>query len=213
MERLAISESLASKFDFDIARSDEPFKCFDLTEVCSTDFMLGVVVGPSGSGKTQAMANVSFDMIQQIEWSDDYGVADHFMSEEEAIKSLSGAGLNSVPQWFKPIKHLSNGEQYRANFARVLAYVGQADRDHLVCVDEFTSVVDRTVARSLCESLTRFLKPSDRMVLSTCHYDVLNWLSPDWVLDTATNTVSHGEHVHKKSWEVHVFDKVGCISR
>jgi GNAT superfamily N-acetyltransferase len=61
-----------------------------------------------------------------------------------------------------------------------------------VC-DEFTSVVDRNVARIGSAAVAKALRSKripGRFVAVTCHYDVLEWLEPDWVLDMATRVVT-----------------------
>jgi hypothetical protein len=30
------------------------------------------------------------------------------------------------------------------------------------------------------------------MLLSTCHHDIIDWLEPDWVLNTDTGELLHG---------------------
>ena len=53
-------------------------------------------------------------------------------------------------------------------------------------VDEFTSVVDRQIARigalAFAKSWRRL--KGGQVVLLTPHYDVLEWLQPDWIYDT-----------------------------
>jgi GNAT superfamily N-acetyltransferase len=59
--------------------------------------------------------------------------------------------------------------------------------------DEYTSVVDRNVAKIASTALAKGIKTGKipcRFVAVTCHYDILDWLEPDWVLDTATGDVS-----------------------
>ena len=59
--------------------------------------------------------------------------------------------------------------------------------------DEFTSVVDRTVARIGSAAVARAIRGGTiarRFVAVTCHYDVVPWLEPDWVLDMATQSLS-----------------------
>jgi GNAT superfamily N-acetyltransferase len=59
--------------------------------------------------------------------------------------------------------------------------------------DEFTSVIDRNVARIGSAAVAKALRSGripGRFVAVTCHYDVLDWLAPDWVLDMATRTVT-----------------------
>jgi GNAT superfamily N-acetyltransferase len=62
-----------------------------------------------------------------------------------------------------------------------------------VVFDEFTSLVDRNVARITSAAVARALRGgriAGRFVAITCHYDVAEWLSPDWTIDMATRTFS-----------------------
>jgi len=64
-----------------------------------------------------------------------------------------------------------------------------------VCFDEFTSVVDRAVAKIGSAAVARAIRRgrvAARFVAVTCHYDVLQWLTPDWVLDMATGRLARG---------------------
>ena len=78
----------------------------------------------------------------------------------------------------RPYHVLSTGEKFRADLARRL-------KDGAI-VDEFTSVVDRNVAASCANALSRYVKKKDlkNIIIATCHYDVIEWLQPDWVFDT-----------------------------
>lgn len=63
-----------------------------------------------------------------------------------------------------------------------------ADDRPLVVFDEFTSVVDRQVARSSSAALAKGLRSewsAARFVAVTCHYDVAEWLEPEWTIDLA----------------------------
>jgi len=62
------------------------------------------------------------------------------LPSQVAYQKLSAVGLNSVPSWCRPYHVLSNGEQFRARMAAML----NSDTSF----DEFTSVVDRTIAKS-----------------------------------------------------------------
>jgi hypothetical protein len=61
-------------------------------------------------------------------------------------------------------------------------------------IDEFTSVVDRQVAKATSISLSKYIKNNDvnNIILSTCHRDILEWLQPDWVIDTDTGEFHEG---------------------
>lgn len=140
------------------------------------DYGIGAIVGGSGSGKSTLLSN--FGQADVHHWSPARSVASHFNSADDAAQRLQAVGLASVPTWGKPHHVLSNGERFRADLARSL-------RDGAV-VDEFTSVVDRTVAAAASRSLAKFVRAGGarRLTLATVHRDVLPWLEPDWIIDT-----------------------------
>ena len=54
----------------------------------------------------------------------------------------------------------------------------------MILVDEYTSVVDRNVAKSMSNALQKYIrKEKKQIILATCHYDILEWLRPDWIYD------------------------------
>jgi hypothetical protein len=74
----------------------------------------------------------------------------------------------------------SNGEQFRVTLARTLA-----EAPELAVVDEFTSVVDRTVAQIGSHALAKTIRASNRRFIAvSCHYDIEEWLQPDGKYDT-----------------------------
>lgn len=141
-----------------------------------SQFSVGVIVGPSGSGKTVLSQEV-FGEHEPPYWCDTLSVIGHF--ESDGVDRLCGAGLRSVPDWCKPYFALSTGARHRADIARNLRYGS--------VIDEFTSVVDRNTAKSLSVSAAKYIRRNDikNVVFCTCHYDVLDWLEPDWVFDTS----------------------------
>ena len=60
--------------------------------------------------------------------------------------------------------------------------------DKLVIVfDEFTSVVDREIAKVSAYAISKAVRRSKKQFVAvTCHYDVVDWLEPDWVFCTDT---------------------------
>ncbi len=87
-------------------------------------------------------------------------------------------GLASVPTWLRPFGALSNGEQYRAE----LAYkVAKAKDSETILIDEYTSVVDRDVAKAMSNALQKYIRRNNKkIILSSCHFDIMDWLLPDW---------------------------------
>src|SRR5262249_1185262 len=56
-----------------------------------------------------------------------------------------------------------------------------------IVVDEFTSVVDRQVAKIGSHAVQKWVRKKGRkFVAVTCHYDVIDWLQPDWMLEGPT---------------------------
>lgn len=148
------------------------------------DWTVGLITGASGSGKS-LVANTLWPgrvyLPEPLEWPADAAIIDSLPGEsvDDAVEALVGVGLSSVPTWLRPYATLSVGERFRATMARLLL----SDDDPLV-VDEFTSVVDRTVARAVSVAVSRFCRRKGRrFVAVTCHRDVVDWLDPDWVLD------------------------------
>ena len=141
---------------------------------------IGLIVGNSGSGKT-SIAKKCFGQMRQLEW-DDRPIIDNFdskISMNEITEALGLVGFNSVPYWLKSFNVLSNGEKSRVELARLCT------ENNLVVFDEFTSLVDRDVAKSMANSVQKlFRKLSKKLVAVTCHKDIKEWLMPDWVYDT-----------------------------
>ena len=147
-------------------------------------FKLGVIVGSSGSGKSTILKNFGIEEIPT--WEPNKSIISHFESPDDGMTKLMAVGLNSIPSWYKPYHVLSNGEKFRADLARKL-------KSNTV-IDEYTSVVDRNVAKAASVSLSKYIKKStiENVILSTCHRDIIDWLEPDWVMDLDTGELLHG---------------------
>jgi ABC-type ATPase involved in cell division len=176
---------VASERAFDCAFDGvSKFYPWELPSSLPENFKIGVIVGSSGSGKSTLLKKFGVEEIP--DWSADKSILSHFESPDVAINKLGAVGLNSIPSWYKPYHVLSNGEKFRADLARKL-------KSNSV-IDEFTSVVDRNVAKAASVSLARYIKNNDisNIILSTCHRDILEWLEPDWVIDTDSGELIDG---------------------
>jgi len=153
------------------------------------DWSLGLVVGPSGSGKTSIGKKIlGEDAFYDFDgWPADAPVIDAIAPGagfNDVSAALSSVGLGDVPAWLRPYHVLSNGEQFRANLARIIC-----ERPSRVVVDEFTSVVDRQVAQVGAYAFSkawRRQRTPGQCVLLSCHYDIIDWSEPDWVYALAT---------------------------
>lgn len=172
--------------DAHIMASEKAFDCtFDgtsrfypwlLPKSMYKQFALGVIVGASGSGKSTLLSKFGKEEIPI--WEPNKAIVSHFETPDEAINKLGAIGLNSIPSWYKPYSVLSNGERFRADLARKI--------HSNVVIDEFTSVVDRNVAKATSVAFSKYIMNNDlkNVVISTCHHDIIDWLEPDWVINT-----------------------------
>ena len=140
---------------------------------------VGLIYGGSGTGKTSIVKELFPDaIIEEFVWNDEGSFIDDFDKNipfETISKTLYAVGLGSIPSWVRPYKVLSNGEKMRVSLAR-----GLLERDFFV-FDEFTSVVDRQVAKVCSLAISRFAKKHDKKFLAvSCHSDILEWLEPDF---------------------------------
>ena len=151
-----------------------------------TGWQIGVVVGPSGSGKSsmgQALTGEGWPEWRGGRWPKDAPIIEALGSKDfaKATAALAAVGLGSVPSWLRPHRVLSNGECFRADMAALLLKGPKR-----VWLDEFTSVLDRRVAQVGAGAFAKAWRRQEgrQVVLLTPHYDILEWVQPDWVLNT-----------------------------
>jgi len=143
---------------------------------------VGLIVGGSGTGKTTIARNLFKDnLITGFEYTHKSVIDDmpKDMSVEDISKMFYSVGFGSVPSWLKPYSVLSNGEKMRVDIARALS------ERKLTVFDEFTSVVDRQVAKVVSMAVSKAVrKHKKQFVAISCHRDIIEWLQPDWIFDT-----------------------------
>lgn len=152
---------------------------------------IGLIIGPSGSGKSQLLRK-HYGETAEPKWNRDKAIVSHFPDYATAMARLAAVGLSSVPAWCRPYHVLSNGEQFRARLARML--------DNNTSFDEFTSVVDRTVAKACCHAMQREIRRAKLtgIVFCSCHRDIVEWLQPDWTFDTLTSESLERGQLHRR---------------
>ncbi len=151
---------------------------------------VGVIVGGSGTGKSTIAKELFGDkMVGQLEYSAASVIDDMpNVGINEITKMFYAVGFGSVPSWLKPYSVLSNGEKMRVDLARALL------ENDFVVFDEFTSVVDRKVAQTASLAVSKAVRRAEKQFIAvSCHYDILDWLEPDWVFDTNTMTDFFGK--------------------
>lgn len=214
--------------DFDSYRAARVKSLFNAENGCNFDLVIedvdlsgtwsiGAVVGPSGSGKTsigRAIFNADRLVDLSAGWSSDRPIVDDIAPGGDFNKVtglLASVGLGDVPAWLRPFRVLSNGERFRAGLARLIC-----ERPAEAVVDEFTSVVDRQIARVGAQAFQKAWRrenPDGKVVVLTPHYDVIDWLQPDWVIDTKTKTFDRGTPRQRPAIELDIWKVNGSYWR
>lgn len=193
-------KQLASIFDVPLAETSSIHFKGNLP-IEDFDWNVGLIVGPSGCGKSSILNRV-FGPPKPLEWGaasviDDFPAATSIQSISETCQSV---GFNTIPAWMRPYSVLSNGEKFRVEMARRLL-----SGDSPIVMDEFTSVVDRQVAQIGCHAVQKYVRRSNlKFVAASCHFDILDWLQPDWIFEPSTMTFSRRSLRPRPALEVEI---------
>ena len=185
---------LEGMFDIESEKNSITEIPFNGPDLNAQSWNVGLLVGASGAGKSTVAKHLFGDVLQKSEllkWSHDKALIDDFpktMSIREITDLLSSVGFSSPPAWLRSFYALSNGEQFRVNMARIIS-----ENNDLTVVDEFTSVIDRTTAQIGSHAIAKTIRKRDqKFVAITCHYDIEEWLQPDWIYQPSTGEFTWG---------------------
>ena len=168
---------------FDVPRKEQSIVEWhgDLA-IDSDEWNVGLIIGPSGSGKSSILQYL-FGKSADLKWKA-MSIIDDFDSKKsmtDISEVCRAVGFNTIPSWLRPYSVLSNGERFRVELARRLL------EQNPIIMDEFTSIVDRQVAKIAAHAAQKYVrKKKIRFVAASCHYDIVDWLQPDWILEPAT---------------------------
>ena len=166
----------------DITTTEVPLPSHeDMEEMNSSDWNIMLICGKSGSGKSTILREIG--NVKPIEYDYNKAVISQFdgYAEEEVCDLLSGVGLSSVPTWLRKPQELSNGERARLDLCKAIYDAGKGQ---IIYVDEFTSVVNRDVAKSMSHALQRYIRQKDlKIVIASCHFDIIEWLNPNYIFN------------------------------
>ena len=176
-------QSVIGAFDLDNAKLDEHFQ--GNIDIEGKEWNVGLIVGGSGTGKTTIAREVFGDHIYSGMPHTDKAVIDDMpqgVSIQDIERMFTSVGFASPPNWLRPYSVLSNGEKMRCDLAYALL-----KGDELVVYDEFTSVVNRQVAKAASFAISKCVRRNGkRFVAVSCHDDIIEWLQPDWIYNTDT---------------------------
>jgi len=181
------TEKIVGMFDVPVSQKLRKEWSVDMP-IEEKNWQIGLIVGASGAGKT-TIARKAFgeDAYHKgYDWSS-HSLLDDFNEKCQAkdiTNALSHVGFSSPPAWLLPYSALSNGQKFRCELARCLI-----DERSLIVFDEFTSVVDRNVAKVGSHAVQKAIRKTNKQFVAvTCHYDVEEWLQPDWVYDVSASS-------------------------
>lgn len=166
---------------------------------------IGVLYGGSGTGKTTILKKFFKKDMDKSNFDNSISLISNFnwLEPKEATFLLSAMGLSSVPTWLRPFNTLSNGEQYRANLAFI---VGKAKDNEIILIDEYTSVVDRDVAKAMSNALQKYIRRTNKkIVLASCHFDIMEWLQPDWIYSPSKGRLEIASQLRQPKIELSIF--------
>lgn len=175
------TSSVITAFDIDILAIKEHFK--GNIDIECKEWNIGLIVGGSGTGKSTIAKEVFPEYyFESYDYNSDSIVDD--MPKNKSIKEIehtfTSVGFASPPSWLKPYHVLSNGEKMRVDLARAIL-----EEKEMIVFDEFTSVVDRKVAKTSSYAISKAIKKRNaKFVAIACHKDIIDWLEPDWIYDT-----------------------------
>lgn len=192
---------------FNIIRQVNPKKTFRIASIMGTfdlesenikehfvgdiklpeNWQIGLIVGNSGTGKT-TIAKELFpkSYITKFDYSEEAVIDDmpKNCNVDTICKAFNSVGFSSPPSWLKPYSVLSNGEKMRVDLAHAMLL-----ENDLFVFDEFTSVVDRNVAKIGSFAMQKAIRKTNKKFIAVgCHFDIEEWLLPDWVFDTNSMT-------------------------
>ncbi len=154
-----------------------------IAEDVSIDVEEGQVVaftGDSGSGKSSLMRTLA-QQLEGVLWFDDITflkgtVIDQFTDDwAESMALLSACGLGEAHLMLRLPSELSDGQRMRLKLA-----IGISQTPQWLVIDEFTSSLDRTLAKVIAFNLKKLSRRHQMGVLvATTHEDVIEDLQPN----------------------------------
>lgn len=174
-------QEVMTDFDINPEHSNESFT--GSLDIEGKDWNIGLIVGGSGTGKSTIAKEVFKDAYVYSYDYDQLSVLDNMpdgRTVNEIEKAFTSVGFSSPPSWLKPYAVLSTGEKMRVDLARTLLLDNE-----LIVFDEFTSVVDREVAKTCSLAIQKEVRrKGNKFIAVSCHSDIIEYLCPDWIYDT-----------------------------
>lgn len=174
-------------------------------------YTITAIIGGSGTGKTTLLKKWFGINSSTFVFNDELSIFENLYEIlndfDKTCSLLFDVGLSSVPVWKNKYNNLSNGEKLRFEIAYKLA-----SPDAVIFVDEFTSMLDRQVAKNLTLNIRKLVEQyNKKLVICTAHYDVLDWVKVDRLVDTTvkkSHTPQASQHLTHTTWKSAVYQEI-----
>lgn len=202
-------EQINQKYDINethVATIDLPFEYIN-------EFRITAIIGGSGTGKSTLLRKWFNSSNTNFNFEGNLSIFEHLHENigdfDETSQLLFDVGLASVPVWKNTYAQLSNGEKLRFEIAYKLSTKGE---NNVIFVDEFTSMLDRQVAKNLAFKINDLVRKYDKnLVIATAHYDVLEWMKVDRMIDTTLKkafSLQTSQHLTHMDWKSVVYQEI-----
>lgn len=204
---MSIIDLINEKYDINESHSAEIHLDFKYDPT----YRITAIIGGSGTGKSTLLREWFNTKSTEFEFSHNDSIFeqiyDNVCDFEKTCQLLFDVGLSSVPVWKNNYAQLSNGEKLRFEIAYKIS-----SSDKTIYVDEFTSMLDRQVAKNLTLKIRELVEKYDKnLVISTAHFDVLDWIKVDRLIDTTTKkayTPQASQHLTHTIWKSIVYQEI-----
>ena len=151
-------------------------------DIENKNWNIGLIVGGSGTGKTTIAKELFGKHFLELKYIKNSVIDDMPKNKniKEITQTFTSVGFASPPSWLKPYSVLSNGEKMRVDLANNIL-----QEKEIFVFDEFTSVVNREVAKTGSYAISKAIKKMNKKFIAiSCHKDIIEWLEPDWIYNT-----------------------------
>lgn len=144
------------------------------------NYKILAVTGRSGSGKSTILKNIKMSKMSRPIDQEELvvlGFANKAIGPDEFRYRTRLLGLDPEKLLYKTFGQLSEGEKFRVEVALNL--------ESNTIFDEFTSMVDRNIAKTVSEGLRKIVEKENfkNITLCSCHKDFIDWVRPDLIVD------------------------------
>ncbi len=136
-------------------------------------------VGESGSGKS-TLLRAAVKQLDEVCWLGQLPVGTGMVIDslnlpaEDALPILAACGLAEASLLLHPANKLSDGQAYRLQLALALA-----SKARWIVADEFTAILDRTLAKVIAYNVRQLaIRSGVGVLVATTHTDILDDLAP-----------------------------------